>query len=121
MKPILPVSCVLLVVVILVAACGPLPSPTPEPTAQAIANPASENCVKKGGTVEIRQEAAGEVGYCHFADGSECEEWAFMRGECQPGQPAAEVALPEPSEDIIDRAAKLKPLDMSQSALRASL
>src|SRR5512135_2596988 len=116
MKPLLLVSCSLLVVVVLIAACSPLPSPTPEPTAQAIANPASENCVKQGGTLEIHQEAGGEVGYCHFADGSECEEWAFMRGECKPGQPTAEVGLPEPSEDIIARAAKLKPLDMSQSA-----
>src|SRR5512136_3251670 len=97
MKTLLPVPCVLLVVVVLVAACAPLPSPTPEATSQAIANPASENCVKQGGAVEIRQEAGGEVGYCHFADGSECEEWALLRGECKPGQQTAEVVLPEPS------------------------
>ena len=24
-------------------------------------------------------------GYCIFPDGSECEEWAFFRGECVPG------------------------------------
>ncbi|MDX9833250.1 MAG: DUF333 domain-containing protein, partial [Anaerolineae bacterium] len=88
---------------------------------QEIVNPASEYCLQQGGTLDIRTEAGGEVGYCQFADGSECEEWAFMRGECQPGQPAAEVALPEPSEDIIARAAKLKPLDMSQSALLSGL
>jgi putative hemolysin len=121
MKPLLPVSCALLVVVVLVAACAPLASPTSEAAGQGIANPASENCVKQGGTLEIRMEAGGEVGYCHFADGSECEEWAFMRGECKPGQPTAEVALPEPAEDIIARAAKLKPLDMSQSALLPGL
>ncbi len=128
MKSLLQLSCVLIVVVVLIAACVPSPSPTP--TGQAIGNPASENCLKQGGKVEIRMEASGEVGYCLFADGSECEEWAFMRGECIPGQlitevvapePTAEVAMPEPSEDILARAAKLKPLDMSQSALLPGL
>ena len=121
MKLLLAVSCALLVVVVLVAACAPSPSPTPEATDQGIANPASENCVKQGGALEIRKEAGGEVGYCHFADGSECEEWALLRGECRPGQPAAEATLPEPSDDIIARAAKLKLLDMSQSALLPGL
>jgi putative hemolysin len=46
--------------------------------------PASENCVAVGGTLEIRQGEGGEVGYCVFADGSECEEWALFRGECTP-------------------------------------
>ena len=49
-------------------------------------NPASVYCEEQGGTLEIRDEAGGQVGYCVFDDGSECEEWAFMRGECSPGQ-----------------------------------
>jgi hypothetical protein len=62
------------------------------------------------------------VGYCHFPDGSECEEWALMRGECKPGQPTAEpISMPEPSEDIIERAAMFKSMDMSQSPLLPSL
>ncbi len=48
-------------------------------------NPASVNCTEKGGTLEIRTNAAGEYGVCKFGDGSECEEWAFFRGECKPG------------------------------------
>ncbi|MEA3339639.1 MAG: DUF333 domain-containing protein [Chloroflexota bacterium] len=28
----------------------------------------------------------GEYGVCVFSDGSECEEWAFFRGECEPGE-----------------------------------
>lgn len=75
---------VLLAVVALLAACVPAPAPTPKPAGEGIANPASENCIKQGGKLEIRQEAKGEVGYCQFPDGSECEEWAFMRGECKP-------------------------------------
>ncbi len=49
-----------------------------------IANPASEYCVSQGGTVEIRDHASGQVGYCIFEDGSECEEWEYYRGECTP-------------------------------------
>ncbi len=88
------VSCVLLVVLVLGAGCVPVPTATPKPVGQDIANPASVNCVKQGGTLEIRKEANGEVGYCHLADGSECEEWALMRGECKPGQPAAQFTDP---------------------------
>ena len=62
----------------------------------AIANPASENCAKQGGTLEIRDETGGQVGYCIFADGSECEEWAFFRGECVPGRATVPPAGPRP-------------------------
>ena len=52
-----------------------------------LANPASEYCEANGGTVEIREdESGGQIGYCIFPDGSECEEWAYYRGECQPGE-----------------------------------
>ena len=78
----------IIVVLSLLSACAPVTRQAPLAGA-AIANPASENCVAQGGTLEIRQEAGGEVGYCVFADGSECEEWAYMRGECAPGQGAA--------------------------------
>ncbi len=121
MKSLLAVSSILLVIVIVSAACVPLPPPTPEPAGQSIANPASEYCIQQGGVLEIRKEAAGEVGYCKFADGSECEEWALMRGDCAAGRPAAVFTLPEPSPDIIARAAMFKPLDMSHSTLLAGL
>jgi putative hemolysin len=48
-------------------------------------NPASVFCEEQGGWVEIREGEGGQVGYCVFPDGSECEEWAFFRGECVPG------------------------------------
>ncbi|ODT64219.1 DUF333 domain-containing protein [Phenylobacterium sp.] len=53
-------------------------SPPAEPKAE-LANPASVYCVEQGGTVEIRQEAGGQVGYCRLADGRVVEEWAFFR------------------------------------------
>jgi putative hemolysin len=83
-----------LTVLALLAACVPVPTTTPKPAGQGIANPASEHCVKQGGTLEIRKGDKGEVGYCKFTDGSECEEWAFMRGECKPGQSKATFADP---------------------------
>ncbi len=59
-------------------------TPTTAPVA-GMANPASVYCQQQGGKTEIRKEAKGEVGYCVFPDKSECEEWAFQRGECKPG------------------------------------
>jgi inhibitor of cysteine peptidase len=61
-------------------------APTAAAPKPGIANPASTFCVQAGGKSEIRKNAqGGEVGYCVFEDKSECEEWAFMRGECKSG------------------------------------
>ncbi len=49
-------------------------------------NPASVFCGENGGKTSIRIENYGDVGFCLFNDGTECEEWAYFRGECQPGQ-----------------------------------
>lgn len=55
-------------------------------------NPASAYCVEQGFTSEIRTAADGsQAGYCIFPDGSECDEWAYFRGECGPAVPAAEA------------------------------
>ena len=52
-----------------------------------LANPASEHCVEVGGRVDIREDADGnQYGFCVFPDGSECDEWALYRGECEPGE-----------------------------------
>jgi putative hemolysin len=61
-------------------------------------NPASVYCEEQGGRLEIRTAADGsQYGVCIFADGSECDEWAFYRGECGPGGqaagPSAEVVV----------------------------
>ena len=47
--------------------------------------PASVYCKEQGGTLEMRTEEAGTTGYCVFDDGSEYEEWAFFRVECESG------------------------------------
>lgn len=47
-----------------------------------IANPASTFCIENGGTLEIVNEADGQVGICTLSNGIKCEEWAYFRGEC---------------------------------------
>ncbi len=48
-----------------------------------LANPASIYCEEQGGELEIRDMDKGQIGICVFDD-SECEEWAYYRGECTP-------------------------------------
>jgi putative hemolysin len=101
---------------LLMSACTPASSPQPEPSASAaqpsrpagpsqtpapantssnLANPASVNCVQKGNRLEIRTAADGsQVGICIFPDGSQCEEWAFFRGECAQGTLTPATANP---------------------------
>lgn len=55
----------------------------PGEQANQIANPASVFCENQGGKLEIRTGAdGGQTGFCKLADGSECEEWQYFRGEC---------------------------------------
>lgn len=52
-----------------------------------IANPASVYCEEQGHQLEIRTNPDGsQYGICIFPDSSECEEWAYFRGECKPEQ-----------------------------------
>lgn len=61
-----------------------------------LANPASVFCVDNGGQLDIRTDAEGaQTGFCIFEDNTECEEWAFSRGDCQSGTSAASsVGIP---------------------------
>jgi putative hemolysin len=85
--------------VLTVAACAAPPAPPPRAqpsnTADASAtsapvgglpNPASQNCIDKGGTLTIEKRGdGGEFGVCTFDDNRQCEEWAMMRGDCPVG------------------------------------
>ncbi len=68
------------------ASCTPeQATPTPTPAAN-IANPASVYCEQHGGKLEMRLDSqGGTAGFCKFSDGSECDEWAYFRGQCKPG------------------------------------
>jgi putative hemolysin len=64
-------------------------------------NPASVYCQEHGGKVELRQDASGGVaGICVFADGSECDEWAYFRGECKPGNTPAASSTPSAEIEV---------------------
>lgn len=57
-------------------------SPSPE---VGLANPASVHCEEQGGREETpKDDGGGEYAVCVFPNGSECESWAFYRGECKP-------------------------------------
>ncbi|MBT9547253.1 MAG: DUF333 domain-containing protein [Candidatus Sericytochromatia bacterium] len=88
MKPIW-ISLLLLLGCTPVIVLGPTGKKSPEGTPSAaptIANPASTFCTQHQGRLEIRNLDLGQVGVCLFTDRSHCEEWAFYRGECKPGQ-----------------------------------
>jgi putative hemolysin len=66
------------------------PAAAVTPTAAApqagMANPASVNCTKQGGTLSIQKNGTGgEYGVCMFEDNRQCEEWALLRDECPVG------------------------------------
>ena len=86
---------VIVTAILTLTACNsekPLPTATNE-----IPNPASVYCKENGGTLEMRQAADGSVaGYCLFADGSECDEWAYFKGECKVGDSL------KPTEVLVD-------------------
>ncbi len=61
---------------------------TPEPpitqtTLETLPNPASAYCEQRGYKLELRTADDGsQTGICIFPDGTECDEWAYFRGEC---------------------------------------
>jgi putative hemolysin len=72
----------------------PTTAPDAEPTMSTLPNPASVYCAQQGGKSEIRTAADGsQAGYCILQDGSECDEWAYFRGECP-------VAAEEPVQQV---------------------
>lgn len=84
---------ILLSGLLFLAAC--IREPTSLPPAATMPNPASVYCEQNGGKLEFRQDAAGGVaGICVFPDGSECEEWAYYRGECKPAAPPSSPTTP---------------------------
>lgn len=82
------------------AACGGSDSPEPtDSTSTRIANPASEFCVAQGGTLDVVDEQAGQVGYCTLPDGTRVEEWEYFRANspdatADTGTSTVETAAP---------------------------
>ena len=78
--------------ILFLVSCSPKQnSPSAQPN---MANPASVHCEQNSGKLELSQDANGGVtGKCNFSDGSVCEEWAYFREECKPGD---SLVTPEP-------------------------
>jgi putative hemolysin len=75
-----------LVTCLAIAIAGSGSAQVPSPPRVALANPASQNCVDKGGSLSIEKNGkGGQFGVCMFADNLQCEEWAMMRGACRTG------------------------------------
>jgi putative hemolysin len=90
---------VMLVITIVSASCSP--KRTIPTTAPNMANPASIFCEQNGGALDLRQDTSGGIaGVCVFPDGSECDEWAYYRGECKPADPAPNQSLDPTSTNI---------------------
>lgn len=76
------VSAVVLFAALLLIVFTKSPDANTENTRQT--NVASEYCIEQEGEHVIRTSEYGQYGVCVFADGSECDEWEYYRGQCQP-------------------------------------
>jgi len=84
--PIFMRSLSVLASIIILVGCSPKSTTEATEPSVGIANPASENCVKQGGTLSIQKiGSGGEYGICIFEDNRQCEEWALFRGDCPVG------------------------------------
>lgn len=93
------VSILLCVVMVCIVGCTASPTSVQPAAEPGMPNPASVYCEEQGGRLEIRtDDDGGEYGVCIFPDGSECEEWAYFRNECMPGDslvtPAGQSSRP---------------------------
>ena len=71
-------------------------TPTTQPTMETLPNPASAFCEQQGYKLEIRTAPDGsQSGVCIFTNGSECDEWAYFRGECLPAIMETPTTSPE--------------------------
>jgi uncharacterized protein len=66
---------------VVLPACGDDDNEPTNTVSTGIANPASEYCIEQGGTVEIVEDAGGEIGYCNLPDGTRIEEWEYYRSQ----------------------------------------
>ena len=85
------------IILIALSACTALQVQTPDPTATDMSqagmpNPASVYCEQQGNKHELQTASDGsQNGMCVFPDGSECDEWAYFRGECGPSTQASPI------------------------------
>jgi putative hemolysin len=93
---------ILVLIGLLASSCTPQSVVTPTirtlTPAAGLPNPASVFCQEQGFRHELRTDAtSSQSGICHFPDGSQCDEWAYYRGECGPAGQAAAGTTPAPT------------------------
>jgi putative hemolysin len=93
---------ILVLIVLLASSCTPqsvvMPASVTLTPAAGLANPASVFCEEQGFRLELRTDTTGsQTGICHFPNGSQCDEWAYYRGECRPAGQADAGITPAPT------------------------
>ncbi len=69
-----------------------IPATAPEKTIASMANPAAVYCKSQGYRLQPVIVADGsQAAICIFPDGSQCDEWAYYRGECAPATPVPQT------------------------------
>ncbi|MEJ2758320.1 MAG: DUF333 domain-containing protein [Anaerolineales bacterium] len=91
----------LFIATLMLTACGSQSSRDNQGGQIGMPNPASVYCEEQGGQIEMRENARGTYGVCIFPDGSECDEWAYYRGECSPAGVIEENEEPA-ADDLTD-------------------
>ncbi|MBN1149553.1 MAG: DUF333 domain-containing protein [Anaerolineales bacterium] len=62
---------------------GQLPAQeAPGDGSASLADPSATYCQKMGFKYQFAATEAGQVGMCHFPDGSSCTAWNFLTGKC---------------------------------------
>ncbi len=85
MRRFFPFLLLIILAALFLAACSPLSPGSSDKESAGMANPAAKHCVDQGYKYEIRKDAQGnEYGVCIFDAKTECDAWAFYRGECGP-------------------------------------
>lgn len=75
-----------------------------------MANPASVNCLKRGGRLSYVSTPYGQAAYCTLPNGQKCEEWALLNNKCPkpmmikskltPIKPKVSVPKPTPTKPV---------------------
>jgi len=99
-------QCLLPMVILVGLASASCTAQQAEPSQDAgMPNPASVYCEENGGMLDLRADETGAVaGICVFPDGSECDEWAYFRGTCLPGDSLIAPAETSVSEEALQAA-----------------
>lgn len=89
--------------VLTIAGCQIQPENNEQNGQASMPNPASVYCEEQGGTLRMVETKEGTQGICVLPDGTECDEWAYYRGECPATQGCPEDAKICPDGSVVVR------------------